>query len=123
MLYEIKARIKNEYLSNGIIDIKDDTFEGYLTDDYIVGEYKNGKIRVTLFIKELNINGIFQESDIFEREVLNFESLKVDFELPKKYTLYCIDEGKMLEIDFIQKKNDMKKEEFQRELNKISSFF
>ncbi len=118
MLYDIEVRINKEYFSNGIISIdkNHNTFEGYLTNDHIKGEYKEGIINITILRRKL---------DIYTQKtaVLYFSSLMEDFVLPQKYTLYNIIDNKRLEIMFIRKENCITKEEFNSNLKEVSNFF
>ena len=89
MLYDIEVRIDNEYFSDGIIDFntENNTFEGYLTDDYIIGKYENKILSIELFRRMLNTEKNFYILGKFYIEVIAFESLKVNLEMPGEFTL------------------------------------
>ena len=125
MLYDIEVRIDNEYFSDGIIDFntENNTFEGYLTDDYIIGKYENKILSIELFRRMLNTEKNFYILGKFYIEVIAFESLKANLEMPGEFTLYCHQKGKILEVFFICEEENITEEEFENELNKILDFF
>ena len=125
MLYDIEVRINKEYFSDGITDFntENNTFEGYLTDDYIIGKYENKILSIELFRRMLNTEKNFYILGNFYIEVIAFESLKVNLEMPEEFTLYCTQKGKILEVFFICEEENITEDEFENELNKILDFF
>lgn len=66
------------YGSDGCIFIEDDVFEGYLTEDYLVGAYENESLDIEILVRD-----VFDKSHSY----YNFKTKTRDFELPETYIL------------------------------------
>lgn len=111
------------YCSDGFAIVEDDKFEGYLTRDYISGEYKENE----LFIEMLYTHQIIKnppylyngEHEIFEKTAyISFATSSEEFNLPDNYCLRsCENENLVALIYFISVvKDEYLKEDIDEQL-------
>ena len=128
MYYKIQLRILGHYYSDGFIKFEGSTFEGYLTEDYIIGyfsedRYSNNKL--------LNIT--VECAECYEDSIIEFECefLSQEFYVPSAYVTSMLLEvedemtGKLLErdvqveISFIEKLTKQQIPDFEKILDEI----
>lgn len=93
--FEVQLRIEGLYWSDGVVKVEDDKFEGYLTSDYISGEYSFGCLEVD-----------FQEYDLERNEVgqkVTFYTELDNFELPNGFYFVTGDRGQWTYLEIDQK--------------------
>ena len=114
-IFDIEARLKTSskcfYLSDGKILVKDNIFEGYLTNDYIIGKYDEEKF---ILSAELLINDL----DTGEEEIFDFSIDEDDFTLPNRF---CLEdkENKIFLILDVLNVSKISKGKFKENLSKI----
>ncbi|MCI8411776.1 MAG: hypothetical protein HFJ40_05020 [Clostridia bacterium] len=103
------------YVSDGYILIENDLFEGYLTDNYIEGNYKNQNIYCKLFMYEYN-KGEFYLSEFKD---------KIDYlEIPGKYDIQCINTQAIFHLDIREIiKNPLDIQKIENNLKEIKNFY
>lgn len=106
---------ENFYLSDGCLAIKNDSFEGYMTDDYIKGNYKNQTIYFKMFMHE------FQTGACYYSEFQD----KIDFlEFPGTYNINCLNSEATFQLNVeeeITDKSDIQR--IQGTLEEIREFY
>ena len=117
MLYEIKLRIyeynfegQNKeliYFGDGVVNIQEDSIDGYIARDYISGTIKNDVIEITVY-----------DVDIKQEYYLISGDDKV-VEFQGKYILYSSDGFMEAEISFDKRLSKEKYEDVEKELRKI----
>lgn len=103
------------YVSDGYILIENDLFEGYLTNDYIKGNYQKQNIYFKLFMVEYN------DSSFYFSEFRD----KIDYlEIPGKYDIKCMNTQAIFHLDIreiIRNPFDIKK--IENNLKEIKNFY
>ena len=117
MFYKIEFVIDNYYWGDGVIELRDNEFEGYIASDYISGVYQDGALALTLI-----------EYDYFEDAayISNFYGVVSDFELPGTFYVVCSGDDDFddayAKLEFCQKVSISKKY-FENTLNDILKSF
>ena len=117
MLYEIKLRIyeynfegQNKeliYFGDGVVNIQEDSIDGYIARDYISGTIKNDVIEITVYDVD------FKQ----EYYLISGDDKVVEFQ--GKYILYSSDGFMEAEISFNKRLSKEKYEDVEKELKKI----
>lgn len=117
MLYEIKLRIyeynfegQNKeliYFGDGVVNIQEDSIDGYIARDYISGTIKNDVIEITVYDVD------FKQ----EYYLISGDDKVVEFQ--GKYILYSSDGFMEAEISFDKRLSKEKYEDVEKELRKI----
>ncbi len=117
MLYEIKLRIyeynfegQNKeliYFGDGVVNIQEDSIDGYIARDYISGTIKNDVIEITVYDVD------FKQ----EYYLISGDDKVVEFQ--GKYILYSSDGFMEAEISFDKRLSKEKYEDVEKELKKI----
>lgn len=107
------------YYSDGCIILENNQFEGFVTRDYICGEYD----KKDLFVEMLYSHQIINSIPVVEAEAVKYISFSADldkFYLPDDYTLeVCENEDLVAEISFIEIERDPKEiDRIENELQK-----
>ena len=115
-IFDIEARLTTsldcKYFSDGKILVKDNIFEGYLTNDYIIGKYDDEKfiLSAKLLINDLHTG---------EEEIIDFSIDEDDFTLPNTFCLEEKENKIFLNLEVLNV-SEISKERFKENLLKIA---
>lgn len=102
------------YFSDGYMIFTDDSFEGYLTNDFLFGDIGENN---ELYLELLNFDN--------EKQFLSFSGHFEDIELPGAYALAGLsDQKKFATIKFVELvKDSSKQEEIEKELQRVKQIY
>lgn len=119
LYFNIYVRVMLEkepfYVSDGIIYVQDNLFEGYMTNDYISGSFEEKMLYVEMLKYSYDENIC---------EYGEFNSNIVFFETPQTYVVKDLDSQLELELNIQEKITDISEiEEIKETLKRIKKFY